>query len=462
MAPRCGCGSSGVCNCLIVAGDNIIVTGSGSTGNPYVITGSGGGGGGSCVTTTLTALLALQTAGTLDTCTTYIVTDWVTPNALPGPNWLFVNAVRPNKLGEDVGVYCSGQVDAVLGSYVGPVRGKYQWVGLLPGMYYLESVLGNKVSDLSGSLLTIDAIPWNTFVLRENVIDGVSFTGGFAVTSALFTSLGASQIANCQIIGGTINLTGATASVLFDNTRMATPSLILAGPSINISSCEFESGAKIDLTGKTAGSLTMRRCSIRQHQPTVGLSAITFDGDADLVLNNVEMLGSNLGYSSDTDATWGNVAMNTSTVFVGSGTRGLALIECSLLSTSVFQNRTGGPTDLDTLSRSSMSAASFSLSGAVDPGMAQLFDAINIDTGSVAVTSPAAVTNPVAVVVCEAAGILNVNAGGAISYVRVAVEATLNTGAFTHDHVIVDGLFTKTATAANTNTLTNKSFDDLI
>lgn len=456
MAPRCGCGSSGVCNCLVTAGTGVTVTGSGSTGNPYVVSSTAG----SCVTTTLAAITALQTAGTLNTCTTYIVTDWVTPNALPGPNFLFVRAVAANKLSEDVRVYCSGQVDAVLGTYVGPVRGKYMWGGLIPGMYYLESVLGNRVSDLSGTLATIDALPWNTFLVRENTIDTVTFTGGYATLSTLAAASGLNLSEN-KITGGTLNLTGITTVVAITDCEMVSPNLILVGPIVVVDSCSLASGAKIDLTGKTAGSLTMRRCSIKQDQATVGTAAITFDGDANLVLNDVELLGSNLGYSSDTDVTWSNVQMNHTTVLATAGTRGFAVTGTSMVDSSVFQTRTGGPTSVDTLSRSSLVGASFSLSGATNPATNQLFEKIVVDVGDIAATNPAT-ANPMLAVVVEGAGILNVTAGGSISSSRVSCGATLNTGAFAQTSVIVDGAFTKTATAANTNTLTNKSFDDLV
>lgn len=457
---RCGC-SGLACGCVITSSDTVTVTGNGSAGDPFVLNAEGGGGGGgSCVVTTIAGVLALQTAGTLDTCTTYIVSDWTTPNALPGPNSLFVHAVAANKLSEDVGVYCSGQVDAILGSYVGPVRGKYLWAGVLPGMYYLESVLGNRVSDLAGGS-TIDSIPWNTYLIRENTIDTVTFTGGYAVMSAL-AAANKLNLSQNKITGGTLDFTGITTVASITDCVMVSPNLILVGPTVVLESCSLASGSKIDLTGKAAGSLTMRRCSIKQDQATVGLSAITFGGDGALVLNDVELLGSNVGYDSDTAATWSNVALTHTTVVVTAGSRGLALAGVSALDSAISQTRTGGPTALDTLTESTLAGAGFSLSGAVNPGMAQFFDKINISTGSVAVVSPAAVSTPVLAVTISAAGILNVQAGGAISYARVAVEGTLNTGAFTHDHVVVDGLFTKTATAANSNTLTNKAFDDFI
>lgn len=44
MASRCGCGSS-QCSCLVQAGTDITVTGSGSLASPYIINATGGGGG---------------------------------------------------------------------------------------------------------------------------------------------------------------------------------------------------------------------------------------------------------------------------------------------------------------------------------------------------------------------------------------------------------------------------------
>lgn len=34
---RCGC-SGGACSCVIVSGDGVVVTGTGSAGDPYVVT----------------------------------------------------------------------------------------------------------------------------------------------------------------------------------------------------------------------------------------------------------------------------------------------------------------------------------------------------------------------------------------------------------------------------------------
>lgn len=66
---RCGCASS-TCNCVVEAGANVAVTGSGSALDPYVIAASGGGGGGSTlvqVTDSPTIDLSLTGDGSLAT-----------------------------------------------------------------------------------------------------------------------------------------------------------------------------------------------------------------------------------------------------------------------------------------------------------------------------------------------------------------------------------------------------------
>ena len=57
---------------------------------------------------------------------------------------------------------------------------------------------------------------------------------------------------------------------------------------------------------------------------------------------------------------------------------------------------------------------------------------------------------------------LNVQAGGSVESCRVQGRAIVNTGAFAHQSLVVDGQFTKTLTAANVNRLCDKGFDDTI
>jgi hypothetical protein len=57
---------------------------------------------------------------------------------------------------------------------------------------------------------------------------------------------------------------------------------------------------------------------------------------------------------------------------------------------------------------------------------------------------------------------LNIQPGGVVSRCRLDGNSTLNTGAFSHINSIVDGNFTVTATAANTNALLNKAYSDWI
>jgi hypothetical protein len=62
---RCGCAGQ-TCSCVLVEGDNVTITGSGSAGSPFVISADGGGGGDPVtvsVTDTPTLDLTLTGAG---------------------------------------------------------------------------------------------------------------------------------------------------------------------------------------------------------------------------------------------------------------------------------------------------------------------------------------------------------------------------------------------------------------
>lgn len=479
---RCGCSGS-VCNCVILSSDTVLVEGSGTPGNPYVLTAESGGGGGTfivegtgititgtgtlvdpyvisadggstCVTTTIAALTALQTAGTLDTCATYIVTDWTTPNALPGPNFLFARAVAANKISEDIGVYATvNATDVAVGLYTGPVRGKYFWAGAVTGMYYLESSTQNKITDLialGGAGGTIDSWVWNKLQFRENEINSVTFTGGYATMSALAVS-GVTTFEQCRIDKGTLNLTGLTTSVQFINTDMVEPVFVLAGPTSRFQDCDFGRGARITTTGKTAGSLIMSSCRTAQDGAAFTGTTITYDGDGTLTMAAIDMLGSNIEIHSDATMNWYNSSLDGNSVVVAAAAaRGLNLVDVHLVAGTIAQLRSGGAANVDTVRYSTITGA-VNLSGAVDPGTDQVLDGVRLFLGQLNVTDPVATGTPVSSIHIDS-GTLNVNAGGSASVIRIFGGATLNTGAFAHQDVDLSGSFTVTLTAANVDT----------
>ncbi len=207
----CGCGSK-VCNCAVVAGANVTVTGVGSSGNPYVISSSAGGGGGTVVvTTTIAGINALATGAALVPGTLYKVTDWVSgTGSLPGPNILWVeadNASTPSKF---------VRVETPLG-ILGPSDGEFVWnyLGSLNIMTRLTDNLGNEVHDLGGT--NIDSFVWGNIAWGGNRI----LQGGFASPYAdnLAAATAGLAFSNNEILGlVSLNLTGCTGGSIAGNT----------------------------------------------------------------------------------------------------------------------------------------------------------------------------------------------------------------------------------------------------
>jgi hypothetical protein len=102
------------------------------------------------------------------------------------------------------------------------------------------------------------------------------------------------------------------------------------------------------------------------------------------------------------------------------------------------------------------------LTGGAGVGLADVFG-VNLRGQSAMTVTGARVPNqPVRDVTVEQGGTLNVAASGSVQRFRVAGGATLNTGAFTHFDSEMSIAATKTLTAANSNRLANKAFDDMI
>lgn len=102
------------------------------------------------------------------------------------------------------------------------------------------------------------------------------------------------------------------------------------------------------------------------------------------------------------------------------------------------------------------------LTGSAGVGLADVFAGVVNDQSTMTVTGARVAGQPVRNFIVQNNSALNVAASGTVLQVRIGAGATLNTGAFRHSESIIDGAFTKTATAANVNRLCNKSFDDWV
>lgn len=102
------------------------------------------------------------------------------------------------------------------------------------------------------------------------------------------------------------------------------------------------------------------------------------------------------------------------------------------------------------------------LTGSAGAGLGDVFDMYVRGQSAVAVTGARVAGLPTRNTAVEGGSTLNVAASGTVQQCRVAAGATLNSGAFAHTSVIIDGQFTKTLTTANTNRLCSKAFDDTV
>lgn len=207
----------------------------------------------------------------------------------------------------------------------------------------------------------------------------------------------------------------------------ATGALALQGATID--------GASVS-QGPVSGDLTVTSSSLN------GSASIQQNTSGSITIDTCVMLG-------------GQVENNAG------ATRGLRIFECDMSNPFVSQQRTAD-SGVDLIQDTGIKDfSSVTLTGAGGDVGAQNRITSSTLSGQSAVnfTDPSGAVSQTTV---EAGATLNVTNGGSIAACRFAAGSTYNTGAFATIYTIVEGNFTKTATAANTNRLKNKSFDDII
>ncbi len=561
MAGRCGCGSS-VCSCLLSAGDGIAITGTGSPSNPYVITATGGDEGGCTpVELTIAELVALRDAASLDVCTPYIVTDWVSgAGSLPGPNLLVARATGVDTLSDDVLIQTPVAIS-------GPNRGKFSWDAAF--MIYAENSFGTQILD--GGLGTIDQYPWEASTWGYNKLELVTFTGGYAVTSAAvaagvtfsgnrcygvgqlildFTGASETQIIQNNTMQGTVTIrTGssqftliaseiygaaAVGPVVIDNDSTIAPASIgigihnskIVGSSIHtdagdtaigILTCQITKGtiecdsADIALTDCVLDNTMVTNSGSAQLAITdsalTGASSISLSGSGLLSVTNSSLANvSSLTHTSSGDCTLqysivennssvttsedgvvtllravlsngatvdaaaagsitvdgSNIINNAAAFSFGGATRQLYIESSTVANGGVVNQSNTGDTGVDRLVTSFVSGdCNVNFSGTAGGGTINVTDLHLTGTSNFNVIDSGTGDDCDGNVV-GGESVLNVQNGGGINASRVFGSAVLNTGAFTHNVVLLDGDFTETLTAANTNTYRGFGADTLV
>lgn len=402
MAPRCGCGSSSTCACLVTAGDNVTVSGTGSASNPYVINSTGG----SPVVTTLAALGALQAGSALVPGQTYVVTDWTQPN-LPGPNRMTFVAAAVNDLNDFV------LIDTPLTLELGPNRGIYNWA--LGQLIYVEDGLDNKIEAV-GSTAIAD-FPFGNVAWGGNTIIG----SGPGLTGAIAAAAAGCGFAGNLVQGGGVNMTAW-----------------LTG---NISSSTFRTGTLTCGADTTASSLFLDNCN-------VSVAAV-----ATSILEYSSVVQSPFTVSNPNSFSLSHSEIKGGTTFTDvAATRGFVIDRSTLIDATIVHDGSTGGTDEDHLENCLIQASALNWQQTVDPAGDQYVRESSITGNSVVnITDPDTITFMFAENVVQMESTVNLQAGASIQNSRFAALATVNTGAFAHVALIVEYDGVTTLTANNTN-----------
>lgn len=174
MSRGCGCRGSS-CSCLIVAGSNVTVTGSGRSFDPYVIAAMGGGGGGGCAYApemTRAEAIALRDAAGLVVGCPVLITDGPTIGtpAYTSSTLILLEPVADNMLGSGAMIYP-------------PDFGDGAWVGMYniddDAIFDLADNRGNRVIDNGGGVVIATQFPWGYNLVKNNQIHG---EGGYPIS----------------------------------------------------------------------------------------------------------------------------------------------------------------------------------------------------------------------------------------------------------------------------------------
>lgn len=424
---------------------------------------------------TRAAILALRTAGTLRPDCHYVVSDGPTIGTVGNTSatQIEIHAVSPTELATEARVHTTFAASAWHGRYDIDL-------GAAGSITSLTDDWGNTVEDVDADAPTVHGqFPWHagSATIRDNRINDATLPNWGALT-------GAETIADNKIIGGTVDL-GGTGTVLIQSCELHNVNIIKSGATnLSMARSEVRGLSAWTLAG-AGGTVTVLDCDIRLTLITrdpattspLFLSGSTFNG-AQLVQDagavgagalNVSA-GSVLVQASLRQVGPGAIVVSACSL-VGNGnfmitnlattTRGLTLSSC-FVQGFIRQERTNG-TAIDTVANSQVlgQQSTLVLTGAAGAaGGLTPVQRCTVLNGSVVTITDPAVSGVFDGSHVDSQSTVNIQAGGSFVRSRASAQATVNTGAFLVQSSIVDGQFTKTATAANSNRLANKGFDD--
>ncbi|MFI0934580.1 hypothetical protein ACH4RG_23020 [Streptomyces sp. NPDC021019] len=427
---------------------------------------------------TRAAALALRAAGGLrENCVVVLHTD--TPTIGTAGNTsateIELNPVGPSEFGATARVRTSFAASAWAGTYDIDL-------GAAGSITRLTDDWGNTVEDVDADAPTVHGqFPWHagSATIRDNRINDVALPNWGALT-------GAETIADNRIIGGTVDL-GGTGTVLIQSCELHNVNIIKSGATNLVLSRSEVRGVTAWTLAGAGGTVTVLDCDIRVTLITrdpattspLFISGSTLNGsqlvqDAGAVGAGTLSVGggSVLAQASLRQVGPGAIGVIGSSLIGNGGfmisnlagtTRALSINNC-LVQGFIRQERTNGTT-IDTVSNSQILGQQSAL---VLTGAAGAAGGLTpVQRCSVLNGSVVTITDPAASGVFDGSHVdsqstVNIQAGGSFVRSRAGAQATVNTGAFLVQSSIVDGQFTKTATAVNSNRLANKGFDDWV
>lgn len=313
----------------------------------------------------------------------------------------------------------------------GPASNRLEFSrAVLSGGAILQNGSGDlSVGDTQGAAMTIDQQAGST---GELSLQGCLFRGGGTVTM-LPACTRDSSFLSCSITQfSTVDLSGtgvlAPFSDRFDQMDLVSGHFVFSAAGGNgiavvartrlLGGSEVGSGT-LTISGNTV-NVRVDQCEIE--------GVVTIDNELGLT-NPISFSGNKVGQGS--------------TILVQGGDAAVRQIQNNVVN-----------------GRSTLAATN--LTGTAGPGLGDIFSC-NVDGQSALDVVGARVAGqPVRNVEAINGADVNVDANGTLLQCSFRNGAVINTGAFRHSESVIEGAITKTATAANTNRLANKSFDDWI
>jgi hypothetical protein len=267
-----------------------------------------------------------------------------------------------------------------------------------------------------------------------SIQSGTLENGTMVVTAARSLSMGVGSY-----VGGaaTVTESGTTATAV-------------ASIGDRLDQSRIEGGAQVTFSTTTGANANQISRSTVRGSSVGGEGVVTVTGTTDgAVIDNCQILGGIVTINDASSGLSGQSAFTDNTISGGS------TVTYTGGDSTAKQVRNNTVEGLSTLTLTG-------LTGSAGAGLADVFGMSVRGQSTLSVNGARVPGQPIRDCTVEQGSVLTIPAGGCTQRCRVAGGATLNTGAFVHYDTEISLAGTKTLTAANSNRLANKSFDDTV